>query len=94
MHYLAAVPGRKNLIWVSSSFPFTVGLDDAFESGRMSRGGMLPWKTVKPEPEIAEFRVVVADHPRALIGSLRLPHTVKPNDASAAQRGIAAPQVR
>ncbi|HMD31982.1 MAG TPA: VWA domain-containing protein, partial [Candidatus Acidoferrales bacterium] len=26
--HLARVPGRKNLVWVSGSFPFTVGLED------------------------------------------------------------------
>lgn len=43
-----------------------------------SSGGMLLWKTVTPKPEIAEFRIVVVDHPRSLIGSLRVPHVVKP----------------
>jgi hypothetical protein len=48
-------------------------------------------ENVTPDPEIAEFRVVVVDHPRSLMGSLRLPHTVKPNDAGGAARGAASP---
>jgi hypothetical protein len=54
-------------------------------------GGMLLWKTVTPDPEIAEFRVVVVDHPRSLMGSLRLPHTVKAKEAGAATKTIASP---
>ncbi len=41
-------------------------------------GGMLLWKTVTPKPEIAEFRIVVVDHPRSLIGSLHVPHAIQP----------------
>jgi len=54
-------------------------------------GGMLLWKTVTPEPEIAEFRVVVVDHPRTLMGSLRLPHTVTPREVGAASKAIVSP---
>jgi hypothetical protein len=56
-------------------------------------GGMLLWKTVTPKPDIAEFRVVVVDHPRTLMGSLRLPHRVKvaPKGAGAAPRVVVSP---
>jgi VWFA-related protein len=33
--HVAPLPGRKNLIWISASFPLTFGLDDA--SGRQNR---------------------------------------------------------
>jgi hypothetical protein len=55
-----------------------LNLTEANYKNVASSGGMLLWKTVTPKPEIAEFRIVVVDHPRSLIGSLRLPHTVKP----------------
>jgi VWFA-related protein len=36
-NHLARVPGRKNLIWVSGSFPFSIGLDGPVDPGRESR---------------------------------------------------------
>ena len=39
-------------------------------------GAMLLWKTVEPNPEVAEFRVVIVDHPSGTMGSLRVPYTV------------------
>jgi VWFA-related protein len=35
-HRVAAFPGRKNLVWVSSSFPFSFGMDDLPGRGQLS----------------------------------------------------------
>ena len=40
-------------------------------------GAMLLWKTVEPNPEVAEFRVVIVDHPSNTMGSLRVPYVVE-----------------
>ncbi len=37
-NHLRGVPGRKNLIWVSSAFPLLVGMDHFMESGDFSNG--------------------------------------------------------
>jgi VWFA-related protein len=34
--HLTRIPGRKNLIWVSSSFPFTIGMDKMMQDARDS----------------------------------------------------------
>ncbi len=34
--HLTRIPGRKNLIWVSSSFPFTIGMDKMMNDSRES----------------------------------------------------------
>ena len=47
--YLAGIPGRKSLIWVSASFPFTVGFEDALDTGGPSR----EWRTFRGEMEKA-----------------------------------------
>jgi VWFA-related protein len=48
------VPGRKNLVWVSASFPFQIGTgtvaDDPSPSGVASSGGMSPNNSNAPGP--------------------------------------------
>src|SRR5712691_5307574 len=36
-NHLARLPGRKNLVWVSGSFPFSIGLDTPFTPGTASQ---------------------------------------------------------
>ena len=41
-NHLARVPGRKNLIWVSGSFPFSLGIDDFSDRVAVSVTGASP----------------------------------------------------
>ncbi len=41
-NHLSSFPGRKNLVWVSSSFPFHIGMDEMVEGSTRDRRSFLP----------------------------------------------------
>jgi VWFA-related protein len=61
-HYLAGIPGRKNLIWLASQFPIPAG-PTVVGTGQMGGGGAPPSMAVGPQggPEILDYTDLMWD---------------------------------